>query len=112
VRYDTLHRHFRAHLPELKDLGEHFPSAERLSELALLHLDFTWLGQGRMLLAHGPTREGIHLVWLDIDGFAKAAYFPAGEGSSYELTLEGDLLEVTITFAGTKAAHQLFWWGP
>src|SRR6185437_1466844 len=32
VRYDTLHKHLRAHLPELRDVGADFPSPERFAE--------------------------------------------------------------------------------
>ena len=34
-RYDTLHKWLKAHLPELRDLGEHFPSPERFDEIAV-----------------------------------------------------------------------------
>jgi hypothetical protein len=46
VRYDTLHQHLRAHLPELKTVGDDFPSAARLDELALTRLDFKLVGGG------------------------------------------------------------------
>ena len=32
VRYDTLYKHLKAHVPELRDLGEHFPTAERFDQ--------------------------------------------------------------------------------
>jgi hypothetical protein len=111
VRYDTLHRHLRAHLPELRDLGEHFPSAERLAELGLLHLDFLWLGGGRMLLMHGPAEEGVHLFWCDARGFDKAAYFPADRGSTYRVEPDGETLRVGVQVAGALAQHQMLWWG-
>jgi hypothetical protein len=68
VRYDTLHKHLRAHLPEMRDLGTHFPSAERFAELRFRHLDFQWLGGARMLLVHGPAERGVHLFWLIVMG--------------------------------------------
>ena len=112
VRYDTLHKHLRAHLPELTDLGEHFPSAERFSELGFRHLDFLWLGEKRMLLLHGPGKNGVHLFWLDSTGFAKGAYYPADAGSSYELAVEGESLRVTVTVQEARAEHVMLWWGP
>jgi len=112
VRYDTLHKHFRAHLPEVIDLGVHFPSAERLAELRLHHLDFSWLGGTRMLLLHGPGDKGLHLFWLDRAGFAKGAYYPADAGSDYELLVEGDKLRVVITVQGQRAEYVMLWWGP
>jgi hypothetical protein len=112
VRYDTLYKHLRAHLPELTDLGEHFPSAERFSELGFEHLDFFWLGGTRMLLLHGPAKHGVHLFWLDRAGFAKAAFYPADRGAPYDIALEGDSLRVTVALRGQRAEHIVLWWGP
>jgi hypothetical protein len=112
VRYDTLYKHLRAHLPEVKDLGEHFPSAERLAELRFQHLDFTWLGGSRMLLVHGPAERGVHLFWLDRDGFAKAAYYPADAGSPYRVESESDTLAVSVVVDGRPSEHVMLWWGP
>ena len=44
VRYDTLFKRMRAHIPELRDLGDDFPSAERLAELRFRWLDFVGWG--------------------------------------------------------------------
>jgi hypothetical protein len=112
VRYDTLYKHMRAHLPEMKDLGEHFPSAERLAELAFQHLDFSWLGGARMLLLHGPADRGVHLFWLDASGFAKAAYYPSDAGAPYQVEMNGDTLAVSLTVQGRATDHVMLWWGP
>jgi hypothetical protein len=112
VRYDTLHKHLCAHLPELRDLGADFPSAERLAELGFRYLDFTWLGGTRMLLVHGPAEHGAHLFWLDAAGFAKAAYYPVDAGSSYDIRLDGDVLTVSSVALGKRAEHATLWWGP
>jgi len=112
VRYDTLHKHLRAHLPEMRDLGADFPSAERLAELRFRHLDFTWLGGTRMLLVHGPAEHGVHLFWLEGGGFAKAAFYPIDSGSSYGVHLDGDTLTVSAIVGGKRAEHALLWWGP
>lgn len=112
VRYDTLYKHLRAHLPELADLGEHFPSAERFSELGFRYLDFVWLGGTRMLLLHGAGKNGVHLFWLDKGGFAKGAYYPADPGSPYELVVEGESLCVKVALNGARAEHVMLWWGP
>ena len=112
VRYDTLHKHLRAHLPEMRDLGAHFPSAERLAELGFHHLDFTWLGGARMLLLHGPTDRGVHLFWLDATGFAKAIYYPADSHTPYTVELDGDTLTVSLTVQGRLTDHVMLWWGP
>jgi hypothetical protein len=112
ARYDALYKHLRAHVPELRDLGEHFPDAARFAELRLRHLDFAWLGGGRMLLLHGPAAEGIHLFWCDAQGFTKAAYFPRDPDASYDLGREGDTITIATTANGREALHTLLWWGP
>lgn len=112
VRYDTLHRHLRAHVPELRDLGEHFPSPERLAEMGLRHLDFSWLGGGAMLLMHGPADEGVHLFWCSREGFDKAAYFPADRGAPYQIERDGETLRMKVTTGGVEGTHQMLWWGP
>jgi hypothetical protein len=117
VRYDTLHRHLRAHVPELTDLGADFPSAERFAELRFRWLDFTWLGGGRLLLVHGPAEHGIHLFWLDGAGFSKAAFFPSDEGAGgqpppYSLVLDGELVRVELSIAGRQVEHPMLFWGP
>jgi hypothetical protein len=112
VRYHTLHKHLRAHLPELRDLGEHFVSSDRLSELGLRRLDFFWLGGARMLLLHGPGANGVHLFWLDRGGFVKAAFYAADAESEYELSSEGDMLRIVMTAQGRTAEHVMLWWGP
>jgi hypothetical protein len=101
-----------SYLPEVRDLGEHVPSAERLAELGFHHLDFTWLGGTRMLLLHGPTDRGVHLFWLDATGFAKAIYYPADRGTPYTVELAGDTLDVSLTVQGRPTDHVMLWWGP
>ncbi len=112
VRYDTLYKHLRAHLPELRSLGDHFPSAERLAELGFHWLDFSWLGGGRMLLVHGPTDRGVHLFWLDASGFASSAFFPADAAPEHRVEDQGDTLRVHVPILGKEQIHELLWWGP
>jgi hypothetical protein len=112
VRYDALYRHLKAHIPELRDVGEHFPSAERFAELAFEWLDFMLLGGGRMLLLHGPTANGVHLLWLDAAGFVGSAFFPADAVPAHHVALDGDKLVVTVPVLGREARHEMLWWGP
>lgn len=112
VRYDTLFKYIKAHLPELRDLGEHFPSPERLQEMAFDYLDFTLLGGGRMLLMHGPTDRGVHLFWLDASGFAASAYYPADAFPGPVVKHEGDKLQVHVCILGAPRVHEMLWWGP
>jgi hypothetical protein len=111
VRYDTLHKHLRAHLPEMKDLGEHFPSSERFAELGFRYLDFSWLGGTRMLLMHGVGAKGVHLFWLDASGFVKAAYYPADPGAEHAIEVEGETVVVRVVVQGRRVDHGMMWWG-
>ena len=52
------------------------------------------------------------VAWLDVTGFAKAAYYPVDPGSSYEIRLDGDVLTVAATALGKRAEHATLWWGP
>jgi hypothetical protein len=111
VRYDLLHKHLRAHLPELRDLGADFPSPERFDELGFHALDFTLLGGGRMLLLSGQGREGLHLLWLDAKGFVKSAYFQAESFPAPKVELLGETLRIIVSIAGKPVAHEMLWWG-
>src|SRR5262249_44659345 len=93
-RHRLPYKHPPAHLPELRDVGADFPSPERFDEIGFKHLDFALLGGGRMLLLHGPAAEGFHLLWLELGGFAKAAYFPADPFPAPVVQIEGDKLRV------------------
>jgi hypothetical protein len=111
VRYDTLYKHLRAHLPELKTVGEDFPSPERLDEFAFDWLDFVLVGGGRMLVIHGATDRGVHLFWLDIAGFNKSAYYPADAFPEHIVQSEGDKLRVIVPILGQTRVHEMLWWG-
>ncbi|WP_437967789.1 hypothetical protein WMF04_00175 [Sorangium sp. So ce260] len=111
VRYDTLYKHLRAHLPELRSVGEDFPSPERLEEMAFKSMEFALLGGGRMLLMHGATAEGVHLFWLDASGFVKSAYYPADSFPAHVVQVEGQKIRVIVPVRGETQAHEMLWWG-
>lgn len=111
VRYDTLYKHLRAHLPELRSVGDDFPSPERFDELGFKSLDFALLGGGRMLLLHGATAEGVHLFWLDASGFVKSAYYPADSFPGHVVQIDGQKLRVIVPIRGETQVHEMLWWG-
>lgn len=111
VRYDLLHKHLRAHLPELRDVGADFPSPERFEEMAFKSLDLTLLGGGRMLLMSGPGEQGLHLIWLDAGGFVKAAYYPADAFPAPVVQVDGDKLRVVVSIQKQQQVHEMLWWG-
>jgi hypothetical protein len=112
VRYDTLYKHLRAHLPELRDVGEHFPSPERFDAYAFTALDFLLLFEGRMLLISGTNVEGVHLFWLGAGGFEKGAFFPADAFPSPVVRTEKDKVVVLTQVQGKELRHEMLWWGP
>lgn len=114
VRYDLFYKHLRAHLPELRDVGRDFPSAERFEELGFHWLELSLVGGGRLLLVAGPTDAGAHALWLDAGGFQKAAFFPAPERPSgpFRVEREGDVLRFVLPAEGGDHVHETLYWGP
>ncbi len=110
--YDRLHKYLRAHLPELRDLGQDFPSPERFAELAFSWLQPLILGRGSMVLLYGPTAEGIMLLWLDQGGFVKSAFLAGEELPEPRIELDGEILRVHCHWLGKEVFHELLWWGP
>ena len=105
-------RHLHHYAPAIRQLGPDFPTPERLAQLQLAWLDFQWVGQGRMLLLHGPSpARGIHLFWLSGDGFFKAAFYAADDPSAYQLSENGQVLRLTIRAGGDQKTHAMPWWG-
>jgi hypothetical protein len=111
VRYHSLHQHLRAHAPEIRDVGEHFPSPERFDEMGFEWMDFAIVGAGRMLLLFGPGRGGAHLVWMSAAGFEKSAFLPADSFPAPILKLDGDKLVVLLSVSGQKVVQEMLWWG-
>ena len=112
ARYDVLYKHLKAHLPEMRDLGAHFPTPERFAELGFKWLDFALLGGGKMLLVYGPGENGLHLFWLDAAGFDKSLFFPSDAFPEPIVRAKGDKLEVIVSVGGSVQTHEMLWWGP
>jgi len=111
VRYDMLHKWLVTHLPEMRDLGRDFPSAEQLDDIGFLSLEFLLLAGGRLLLMHGRGKSGLHLLWLDHAGFSHALFFPADPGTPHSVTLDGDKLVVRFEHDKVPIEHELLYWG-
>jgi hypothetical protein len=110
--YHLLHQYLRANLPELRGVGEHFPSAERWEDYRLKWVGFTLLGGGRMLLIHGQNATGAHLFWLSADGFEKATFFPCDAFPDHRVESDGPKLRVHYRVDGKDVAQEMLWWGP
>jgi hypothetical protein len=111
-RYDIFYKYIKANLPELRDVGEHFPSPERFDELAFKWLDFYVVGGGRRILVVGLTGHGVHLFWLAADGFEKAALYPADAFPEPILRIMGDKLQLVVSHDDKMLTHEMLWWGP
>jgi hypothetical protein len=112
VRYDTLYKHLKAHLPEVRDLGADFPSAERFDQYEFAWLDFVLLGGGRMLLIHGPGEGGVHLFWIDAAGFHKSAHIPSDKFPAHVLKVSGEKIVVVLSVQEQQTITEMLWWGP
>jgi len=111
-RYDLLYKYLRAHLPELRDLGADFPSAERFEAYDFRWMDLHVLGGGRMVLLAGASPHGLHLFWLSGGGFEKSAFFECDTFPDPVVRVEEDRLVTMTSEAGTARAHEMLWWGP
>jgi hypothetical protein len=110
--YDLLHKYIRAHLPELRDLGEDFPAPDRFTAYAFKWLDFHVLGGGRMVLMAGASKQGLHLFWLGASGFDKSAYFPCDDFPDPVVRVESDRIRAMTSDQGEAREHEMLWWGP
>jgi len=113
-RYDAFYKYLRAHLPELADVGEDFPSPERFAELRFEHLGFLPVGGGRMIVVHGANEHGLHAYWLGKAGFEKSAFWPCDKFPEPILRFAAgtDRLEVHLSLDGKPSSFELLWWGP
>ncbi|MBX3185998.1 MAG: hypothetical protein KF819_03240 [Labilithrix sp.] len=114
-RYDAFYKYIRAHLAELRDVGEDFPSPERFDELRFEHLSFLLVGGGRMLVVYGPTEHGLHAYWLGKSGFEKSAFWPCDKFPDpivRPVAGSPDKLEVVLSREKKVQSFELLWWGP
>jgi len=110
--YDRLHKYLRAHLPEVKDVGAHFPSAERFAAFAFRWMDFHVVGGGRNVVLAGASRDGLHLIWLGRSGFEKSAFVVGDAVPDPIVRVEGDRIMAVTSERGQARVRDMLWWGP
>ncbi len=110
--YDKMHKYIRAHLPELRDLGAHFPSPERFAGFAFRWMDFHRLGDGRLLLMAGASPAGLHLLWVGAAGFDKSAFYPCDSFPDPIVRVEGMRVVFITSEASVQRVVEMLWWGP
>lgn len=109
---DSLRAHLRLHAPRIRSLGVDFPAQPAFDAMGFAWLDMEWVGDGRMLVIHGPSpARGLHVFWLNVDGFLKAAFYPTDDGA-YELKCNGAKMRVSVGAQDKRTVHEMPWWGP
>jgi hypothetical protein len=110
--FDRLHKYLRAHLPELRDIGEDFPTPERFAGFGFRWMDFYLVGGARMILLAGASPSGMHLFWLGARGFEKGAFFAGDAFPDPVVALRDDRIVVTTAQSGQPHTYETLWWGP
>ncbi len=110
--YDQLHKYLRAHLTEVRDLGDDFPTPERFAELALEWMDFHVLGGGRLVLMAGASRKGLYLFWVGASGFEKSAFFSCDAVPEPVVRVRGNHIAAMTQNDGVMRVREMLWWGP
>jgi len=111
-RYDVFYKYIKAHLPELRDLGEHFPTPERFEAYRFKWLELALVGDGRMLVVHGPSEGGVAMFWLTAAGFEKSAFWAADSFPEHRVKIDGEKIAVILGVGGKVVTHEMLWWGP
>jgi len=108
---DSVREHLRVHAPGIRSLGDDFPARPAFDAMSFAWLDMEWVGDGRMLVIHGPSpKRGLHVFWLNADGFLKSAFYPTDDGA-YELQSKGTRMCVSVGSSGKRTVHEMPWWG-
>jgi hypothetical protein len=111
-QYHSLHKYLRAHVPELRDVGQDFPSPERFEALDLGCIDFHLVGGGRMLLLAGASPKGLHLIWISATGFEKALFVACDAVPAPMVRLRDTRIVAMTSERGRMRTHEMLWWGP
>jgi hypothetical protein len=111
VRYDLFYKLLKAHLPELKTVGDHFPSPARFEELGFRWLELKLVGQGRVLVVHGPTSHGVTAFFLSKEGFMKQHYYERADLTGHRLELAGDVVRFVLEGPSGDEIHETLFWG-
>jgi hypothetical protein len=111
-RYDVLYKYLKAHLPELRDVGEHFPTPERFEAYRFKWLELALVGDGRMLVVHGPSEGGVTMFWLTAAGFEKSAFWAADAFPEHRVKIDGEKNVLILSVDGKVVTQEMLWWGP
>ena len=109
--YDLLVKYIHQHLPELRDVGEGFPSPEAFTAKAYPRLGFEPLHGGRVVALHAQL-EGesptVEITWMTARGFERTETLPCDAGVAYfARAVTNELLEITLAWQGRPRTHRL-----
>jgi hypothetical protein len=110
--YDRLHKFLRAHLPELRDLGRDFPTAERFASYDFRWIQFHTLGGGRVVMMAAASPHGLHLFWLGAEGFEKSVFVACDVFPDPIVRPQGERVRAMTSEGGESRVHEWLWWGP
>jgi len=110
-RYDVLYKYIKAHLPEIRDVGADFPTAERFDDFDFRWIDFFIVGEGRMLLMAAAAPTGVNLFWLGNEGFTKGAFVPCDAFPEPIVKTNGDKIVLVLRSEKKDIVHEMLWWG-
>ncbi|MDO9016097.1 MAG: hypothetical protein Q8S73_20050 [Deltaproteobacteria bacterium] len=112
--YDLLVKYLHQHLPELRDVGEGFPSPAEFTARSFETLSFERLHGGRVVALHGLIpAEGerppvVEVSWMSARGFDHADTIPCDPGVAYfARAVSDELIEVTVAWQGKPHTHRL-----
>ncbi len=112
--YDLLVKYLHQHLPELRDVGEGFPSPAEFSERGYESLSFERLHGGRVVALHGliPAKgDGpsvVEVSWMTARGFDHADTIPCDPGVAYfGRAVSDELVEITVAWQEKPHTHRL-----
>jgi hypothetical protein len=112
--YDLLVKYLHQHLPEVRDVGESFPSPAAFTARRYARLGFESFHGGRVLALHGqcsPSEEtpsAVEVMWLTAQGYDHADVVPCDANVPYFARSVGDeTLEVSVAWQGRPTTHRL-----
>ena len=112
--YGLLVKYLHQHLPDLRDVGEGFPSPAEFTARAYTSLSFERLHGGRVVALHGLVPAAgerppvVEVSWITGRGFDHADTIPCdADGAYFGRAVNDELIEVTVAWQQKPHTHRL-----
>ena len=112
--YDLLVKYLHQHLPELRDVGEGFPSPAEFTARGFESLSFERLHGGRVVALHGLIPGAgerppvVEVSWMTARGIDHADPIPCDAGVPYfGRAVNDELVEITVAWQEKPHTHRL-----